>query len=422
MDASLSRSAFENELRTALTHLYDPAVLRDSLLVNRFGLDSRADAIVALRRILVKAIESLGPSDQVPPQSNAWRYYQILYGRYTEQFTQIEVSNDLGLSVRHLRRLEQAALQVLADRLWTSFELIEGELVRAVPEADANTTPPSMALGREEELAWSQTAFPNESVEVDALIQSALQTAEPMIRSSKLQVAYEANEGLPRLAIQLVPMRQALLNILTTALDWLPEGQLAIRADNQPGAGHIQISITGTSSLTSLAAETGPGIADERLQLARQLVEFSDGDLKIISDEDADQAFVFRLKLPMDEQITVLAIDDNPDTLALLGRYTAGTRYRLLGESDPGRCLAVAEESLPDIILLDVLLQDLDGWELLGRFRAHPRLCDRPVIVCTILPQRDLALSLGAAGFLSKPLSQRQLLSVLDAQADRLHG
>ena len=107
MQEGLNRSAFENELRTALTHLYDPAVLRDSLLVNRFGLDSRADAIVALRRILVEAIEALRPSDGAPPQSNAWRYYQILYGRYTEQFTQIEVSHDLGLSVRHLRRLEQ---------------------------------------------------------------------------------------------------------------------------------------------------------------------------------------------------------------------------------------------------------------------------------------------------------------------------
>ena len=160
----------------------------------------------------------------------------------------------------------------------------------------------------------------------------------------------------------------------------------------------------------------------ERLRVAHELVEFSGGALEIIPGADGDQAFVFRLKLPMDEQITVLAIDDNPDTLALLGRYTAGTRYRLLGESDPGRCLALAEESLPDIILLDVLLQDLDGWELLGRFRAHPQLGDRPVIVCTILPQRDLALSLGAAGFLSKPLSQRQLLSALDAQADRLHG
>ena len=117
----------------------------------------------------------------------------------------------------------------------------------------------------------------------------------------------------------------------------------------------------------------------------------------------------------------MLAIDDNPDTLQLLQRYTTDTRYRLLGESDPERSLALAEETMPDIILLDVLLQDIDGWELLGRFRAHPRLGGRPVIVCTVLPQRDLALSLGAAGFLSKPVSQRQLLAALDAQVDRLH-
>ena len=160
----------------------------------------------------------------------------------------------------------------------------------------------------------------------------------------------------------------------------------------------------------------------ERLRVAHELVEFSDGQLQVVADGDEDEAFSFRLKLPTVNQITVLAIDDNPDTLQLLQRYTAGTRYHLLGESDPKRCLALAEAISPDIILLDVMLQDLDGWELLGRFRAHPQLGDRPVIVCTILPQRDLALSLGAAGFLSKPVSQRQLLSALDAQADRLHG
>ena len=413
MNKSLSRSAFQNELRTALIHLYDPAVLRDSRLVNLFGLDGRADAILALRRTLIEAIESLKPGDDAPAQSRSWRYYHILVGRYTEQFTQVEVGSDLGLSVRQLRRHEKRALQVLADRLWTRY-MASGDEAVAVP--------PLAALGREEELAWSQTAFPNESVEVDALIQSALETAETMIRSSKLQVAYEANEGLPRLAIQLVPMRQALLNLITTALDWMPEGQLAIRAEHQTSDGQVQVSIAGTGSLSSLAAEMGRRIGDERLQVAHELVEFSGGALEVDTERDADQAFRFHLELPVDVQITVLAIDDNPDTLQLLQRYTADTRYRLLGESDPERSLAVAEESLPDIILLDVMLHDVDGWELLGRFRAHPRLGERPVIVCTILPQEDLALSLGAAGFLSKPFSQPALLSALDSQADLLQG
>ena len=409
MNESIGRSAFENELRTALTHLYDPAVLRDSRLVSLFGLDSRADAILALRRILLNAIESLKPDDDVPAQSRSWSYYHILSGRYKEQFTQVEVGSDLGLSVRQLRRQEKRALQVLADRLWTRY-MASGDEAVAVP--------PLAALGREEELAWSQSAFPNESVEVDALIQSALETAEPMIHSSNLQVAFTASDRLPRLAVQLVPMRQALLNILTIALDWLPAGQLTIRAEHQPKEARLQISIVGDGTLSSTAPEMGA----ERLRVASELVELSGGRLEVVSDGAADQAFSFRLTLPTYRQITVLAIDDNPDTLQLLQRYTADTRYRLQGESDPARSLALAEETMPDIILLDVPLQDIDGWELLGRFRAHPQLGDRPVIVCTILPQRDLALSLGAAGFLSKPLSQRGLLAALDAQADLLRG
>ena len=409
MNESIGRSDFEDELRATLTNLYDPAVLRDSPLVNRFGLDSRADAIVALRRILLNAIESLKPDDEAPAQSRSWSYYHILSGRYKEQFTQVEVGSDLGLSVRQLRRQEKRALQVLADRLWTRYNLDDDE---------AEAVPQLAVLGREEELAWSQAAFPSESVEVETLVQSALETAEPVIQSSNLQVTYTASAGLPRLAVQLVPMRQALLNLITTALDWMPEGQLTIRAEHQPKEARLQISIVGDGTLSSTASEMGA----ERLRVAQELVEFSGGALEVDTERDADQAFRFRLKLPMDQQITVLAIDDNPDTLQLLQRYTADTRYRLLGESDPERSLTLAEESLPDIILLDVMLQDLDGWELLGRFRAHPQLRDRPVIVCTILPQRDLALSLGAAGFLSKPLSQRQLLAALDAQVDRLQG
>lgn len=410
MTETISRSKFEAELRGALAQLYDPAALRGSRLIACLGLDNRSDAVSALRRILVEAIEALKPEDQAPAQSRSWRYYHILYGRYTEQLTQFDVANDMGLSVRQLRRQEKRALGVLADKLWTRYKLETG--------VDDNSNEEQQALGREEELAWSQTAFPSESVAVEALLQYALETVQPMLGTTEVQVACELSDGLPRLSVQLVPMRQALLNVFTTALDWLKEGRLAVRTAHQPGDGHVSLSVSGYGSPAAAAAELGA----ERLSVARELVEFSDGSFEIISDGEGDAAFVFRLTLIADSQITVLAVDDNPDTLQLLERFTADTRYRLLGESDAERSMALAEETQPDIILLDVMLQDVDGWELLGRFRAHPQLGDRPVIVCTILPQRELALSLGAAGFLSKPLSRRQLLAALDAQGDRPHG
>ena len=407
MTTEIDRSAFEHELRAALTHLYDPAALRDSRLMTLLGLETRTDAIVALRRLLLEAIESLKPADDVPAQSRSWRYYHILHGRFTEQLTQFEVGNDLGLSVRQLRRQEKRALAVLADLIWMRYKLA-GEEPRSAP-----------AMGREDELAWSQSAFSRESVAVDTLIRSALDTAEPMLQSSTIALEYEPSAGLPKLALQLAPTKQALLNILTVALDWLAEGRLVVRAEHQPGDRHVSLSISGYGALAAAAAAE---MGAERLRVARELLGFSGGSLHHDADLAGDQVCEFRVTLPTDGQITVLAIDDNPDTLQLLERYTANTRYGLQCESDPPRSLALAEDTLPDIILLDVLLQDMDGWELLGRFRAHPELGDKPVIVCTILPQRDLALSLGAAGFLSKPLSQRQLLAALDAQLDRARG
>ena len=110
MITEIERASLESELRAALAHLYDPAALRDSRLMALLGLETRADAIVALRRLLLDAIESLRPGDDVPAQSRSWRYYHILHGRYSEQLTQFEVGNDLGLSVRQLRRQEKRAL------------------------------------------------------------------------------------------------------------------------------------------------------------------------------------------------------------------------------------------------------------------------------------------------------------------------
>ncbi len=407
MLTEMDRASLESELRAALTHLYDPAVLRDSRLMALLGLESRADAIVALRRLLLDTIESLKPGDDEPTQSRSWRYYHILYGRYTEQLTQFEVGNDLGLSVRQLRRQEKRALAVLADKIWARFKL---------ERAEPASAPGAQAL--DDELAWSQAAFSRESVAVDALIRSALDTAEPMLQSSAVEIVYKPSDGLPKLAVQLVPTRQALLNVITAALDWMKEGRLVLRAAHQTGERHMAVSITGHGALASEATDMGA----ERLSVARELLSFSGGSLQHDADSLGDQVCKFRLTLPTDRRITVLAIDDNPDTLQLLRRYTADTRYGLQCESDAERSLALAKETMPDIILLDVLLQDIDGWELLGRFRAHPQLGDRPVIVCTILPQRDLALSLGAAGFLSKPFNRQGLLGALNAQANLLRG
>jgi PleD family two-component response regulator len=156
-----------------------------------------------------------------------------------------------------------------------------------------------------------------------------------------------------------------------------------------------------------------------RLDLARRLAEVSGGSLEVRSGEDEIHPLIATLVLPAVEQVAVLFVDDNADTLQLYQRYLAGTRYPFLGARDPQQAMSLAEELSPSIIVLDLMLPGVDGWELLGRFRAHPRTQGVPIIVCSILEQRELAFLLGAAEFLVKPVSRDVLLAALDRQLAR---
>jgi CheY-like chemotaxis protein len=76
----------------------------------------------------------------------------------------------------------------------------------------------------------------------------------------------------------------------------------------------------------------------------------------------------------------------------------------------------LAEELFPKVIVLDVMMPQIDGWELLASLRQHPNTSHIPVVVCTILPQEDMALSLGASGFVRKPVTRHIFLAALDRQ------
>jgi CheY-like chemotaxis protein len=142
--------------------------------------------------------------------------------------------------------------------------------------------------------------------------------------------------------------------------------------------------------------------------------------LDIISWGQEGQPFAAKISLPTLGQTTVLVIDDNADTRQLFRRYLSGSHYRFVGGSSAEEGLALALEVVPQLIVLDVMMPGQDGWTLLGQLREHPQTDHIPVIVSTILPQEELALDLGAADFIRKPVSQTALLSALDRQLARI--
>lgn len=149
------------------------------------------------------------------------------------------------------------------------------------------------------------------------------------------------------------------------------------------------------------------------LDMARRLVNVYGGKLTLSSSE---APFAAWLILPALERLLVLAIENNEDALQLLKRYTSGTRYRLVGTRDPEEALSLVEKTSPGIIVLDVMMPEVDGWDLLGRLRQHPLTAQVPIVVCTIRAQAEVALSLGASDLLWKPVSQQTFLGALDRQ------
>ena len=124
---SASREWFKKQVRIALGALYDPRSLRGSALVTLFDLHHKANPAPDLQAILLNAIEALRPAEQAPAVSKAWRLYQILRKRYTEQFQQPQAARDIGLSVRQMQREESLAREVLVDSLWVKYRLDERE-------------------------------------------------------------------------------------------------------------------------------------------------------------------------------------------------------------------------------------------------------------------------------------------------------
>lgn len=110
---------------------------------------------------------------------------------------------------------------------------------------------------------------------------------------------------------------------------------------------------------------------------------------------------------------TVLVIDDNEGLVNLLKRYLADQPCGVIAAADGQEGLRMAQELLPDVIALDVMMPGMHGWEVLQRLRNQPRTENLPVIVVSVFNNPELAYSLGASLFLPKPVSRQQVLDAL---------
>jgi CheY-like chemotaxis protein len=114
----------------------------------------------------------------------------------------------------------------------------------------------------------------------------------------------------------------------------------------------------------------------------------------------------------------VLVIDDDHTIRDLLGRYLSREGYRVQTAATGEEGIEMARSLKPVAITLDVMMPSMDGWSVLGALKADTRTAGIPVVMVTIVDQKNIGFALGAAEYLSKPVDRDQLIQVLSRFRD----
>jgi len=110
----------------------------------------------------------------------------------------------------------------------------------------------------------------------------------------------------------------------------------------------------------------------------------------------------------------ILAVDDNPENVELINDILATSGYMVIPAKDGPTALALAESHEPDLVLLDVNMPGMDGFEVCTRLKSNDKTAHIPVIMVTAMNDVDYrvrGLTVGADDYLSKPFSPRELIA-----------
>lgn len=390
-------------VRDLLAHLHDYGYCEKHPLTDwvpeRSG--SRVERMRILRQTVLETIESMRPRPGTLQTAPAARSYQVLRKHYVEGHLLKEIAAEFSVSprqvYRYLRRAEHDLTALLRTRL--------------TPGSTQETQPRENGRSRAEMLQEQTDRLSGQvrAVPVGAAIDCALQLSSRLAEGRRVVLDYACPaDNLVVLANPQL-LHYALLNTLSHCIRQATMGsRLCITAESANGG--VQVVVEATTIGPALG-----GLPDE----VERLVQSAGGTVQSrIKGENSRHT----LNFPAQSRRRLLVIDDNAGMGELVRRYLTNSQYAVDTTTDGKQGLEQAVETPPDIILLDVLLGEEDGWQILQQLKAKPETERVPVIVCSVFNDPDLARSLGASGFCTKPLRRPQLLSALNGLEAEAHS
>jgi signal transduction histidine kinase/ActR/RegA family two-component response regulator len=298
-----------------------------------------------------------------------------------------------------------------------------------------------------------------ERLDIAMVLRDIVTTAHPLIERNSNTIEVHVPDDLGFMDVDHTKIRQILLNLLSNASKFTEHGHITLRAIREVSAASDWMCISVT--------DTGIGISPEQLDrlfaeftqadpsttrkyggtglglvLSRRLCQLLGGTITVQSTFGSGSTFTVRVPASITEaQLTaveprrttmwnsastlpltatdlisagtVLVIDDDPATLDLVQRCLGDADLSVITAANGEDGVLLAQALRPDVIILDVLLPDRDGWDVLAALKADPELVDIPVIMQTIVDDRGKGMVLGAAEYLIKPVDSEQLIKLI---------
>lgn len=408
----MKREELPQHVRDALGHLYQEPLLQIHPLAELLAPGAPTSARgPALKRLLLDALQQLRPLHTETYHSPPWRRYRSLVRHYLEGKSLEEIAEEQGISSRQARRDHHEAIGALAEIVWAQYRGLWDEsgppTAAAEPGRSAPVATGDSALDADLRLLVSTETADEGPTRLEGVVERVLDLVGGLAEQVGTGLELKLPKALPPLAASEGPIRQALLSLMSYAVEYCPGGRIAVSAEAVPHGVHLDVVAGGWQGPPPTSLDES-----ERLAMCRRLLELQGDGLELM--RAGGRAIAFRLSLLARDAPTVLVVDDNPDVVRLFQRFVEPAGYRLVQATSAQSALRLIAEAPPEIITLDLMMPSHDGWELLQAIRRDPRTRGIPIVVCSVLHERALAMALGASSFLPKPVTQEALLATLE--------
>jgi CheY-like chemotaxis protein/anti-sigma regulatory factor (Ser/Thr protein kinase) len=286
-----------------------------------------------------------------------------------------------------------------------------------------------------------------EPLELGEIISQVVVSFQEQYREKGLTLAWEDPGELALVRGDEARVTQVLSNLIANAWQYTPQGG-RVTVSVHPRGGFLQVDVVDTG--IGIAADDASRIFDRfyradhpvvqeaegtglGLSIVKMFVEMLGGEIWVETELGAGSRFSFTLPLAstdvpepgpdlltpeLTEGITrrpkILVVEDDRDLALLLRRQLESEGYRVLLAGSGEDALWLAQESKPQLITLDIMLPDMDGFTVLERLKESPITSGIPVVIVSVLSDTERGYALGAVDYVTKPFEESKLIQAVE--------